>query len=75
MGEASGSGSSPAGVGGDDLTKEYPCLIRATDGQDKKSKVKLSTLVRSHSSDQQSGSCADFSLSCDVVVLCSSGST
>lgn len=43
MGEASGSGS--AKVLDDDRTKEYPCLIRATDGQDKKSKVKLSTLV------------------------------
>lgn len=26
--------------------KEYPVLIRATDGQEKGSKIKLSTLVR-----------------------------
>lgn len=50
MGEASGSGAGGeegegAAAEAETEHKEYPCLLRATDGKGKQSKVKISTLV------------------------------
>ncbi|ORY74324.1 signal recognition particle 14kD protein-domain-containing protein [Leucosporidium creatinivorum] len=51
MGEASGSGTGGeegegAAVKAEEEHKEYPCLLRATDGKGKQSKVKISTLIQ-----------------------------
>lgn len=46
MAEASGSGTAAQeGVETEEDHREYPALIRATDGKSKKCKVKISTLV------------------------------